>query len=140
MHNIQAGLSDNNRGVIEIEQYANSALPEDYEITDVLDDIIMAEYADTTEDGKGVIRNGIILPESIVDQKAWRVGRVVLAGPNVKHEKLKAIGTFFIFPGDRGLRSIKRNGRHVVFINEQRVFCVCAAPEIKPVEKCKKKK
>jgi len=128
MHNLQAGLSRENAGLIEIEQYSNAQLPEDYEIIELLDDIIMAEYADMAEDGKSVIRNGILLPESIIDQKAWRVGRVLLSGPRVTSERLRNPGTHFIFPADRGIRSIKKNGKQIIFINEARIFGVCASP------------
>jgi hypothetical protein len=114
-------LPRENNGLVEIEEYRNSPLPEDYEITDLLDDIIMAEYADVSADGQSVMRNGILLPQGVVDQKAWRVGKVVLAGPNAN---LKP-GQHFIFPGDRGLRSINKNGKQLVFINEERIFCLC---------------
>ena len=114
-------LARENNGLVEIEEYRNSPLPEDFEITSLLDDIIMAEYADVSEDGQSVVRNGILLPQGVVDQKAWRVGRVVLAGPNATLSK----GQYFIFPGDRGLRSINKNGKQLIFINEQRIFCLC---------------
>jgi hypothetical protein len=114
-------LARENNGLVEIEEYRNSPLPEDFEITSLLDDIIMAEYADVSEDGQSVVRNGILLPQGVVDQKAWRVGRVVLAGPNATLPK----GQYFIFPGDRGLRSINKNGKQLIFINEQRIFCLC---------------
>lgn len=125
MYNQQASLPNENAGLIEIEQYSNAVLPEDYEITEVLDDIIMAEYADASKDGKEIMRNGIFIPEAIADQKAWRIGRVLKTGPRVGNNSLKTEGTFFIFPGDRGIRSIARNGRQVIFINESRIFGVC---------------
>jgi len=128
MHHLQSSLSHNNAGLIEIEQYSNACLPEDYEIVELLDDVIMAEYADMSNDGQSVIRNGIHLPESVIEQKAWRVGKVILSGPKVTSERLKTPGSCFIFPGDRGLRSIKRNGKHIIFINESRIFGVCEKP------------
>jgi hypothetical protein len=129
MHHLQANLAQGNAGLIEIEQYANACLPEDYDIVELLDDIIMAEYADMSDDGKSVIRNGIYLPESVIEQKAWRVGRVLLSGPRVTSKRLKTPGSYFIFPGDRGLRSIKKNGKHIIFINESRIFGVCEQPK-----------
>jgi len=134
MYNQQASLPNENTGLIEIEQYTNAVLPEDYEITEVLDDIIMAEYADTSKDGKEIMRNGIFIPEAIADQKAWRIGRVLKTGPRVGNNSLKTEGTLFIFPGDRGIRSIARNGRQIIFINESRIFGVCV-PKIKSQEK-----
>ena len=40
---------------------------EDFEITELLGDVIQVVYADTAEDGRSLIRNGIILPEEVVD-------------------------------------------------------------------------
>lgn len=128
MHKLQAGLTRQNSGLIEIEQYGSAQLPEDYDIVELLDDIIMAEYADLAEDGKSVIRNGILLPESVIEQKAWRVGRVLLAGPSVSSKRLRTQGTHFIFPADRGIRSIKKDGRQIIFINEDRIFGICELP------------
>ena len=125
MYQQQASLAQENRGLVEIEQYGNAALPEDYEITEVLDDVIMAEYADIAGNGREIIRNGLFIPEEVVDQKAWRVGRVIITGPNVKNKTLRTPGATFIFPGDRGLRSIRQDGKQILFINEDRIFGVC---------------
>lgn len=116
-------LPRENKGLVEIENYKEHCLPTEFEITEVLDDIIMAEYIDTTEDGRGLKRNGIILPQGVVDNKSWRVGRVLLAGPNVSERLQK--GTCFIFPGDKGMPSIRKDGKQVIFINEYRIFCIC---------------
>lgn len=117
-------LPQENNGLVEIENYKNFPLPEDYEITEVLDDVLMAEYADLSEDGTSVMRNGIHLPQGVIDQRAWRVARVILAGPKAN---LKP-GQFFIFPGDKGMqgmRTIKKNNKMVIFINEDRIFAIC---------------
>ena len=50
------------------EDYKDLPLPEDYEITELLGDVIMVKYIDATEDG--VKRNGIILPSSVTDTRA----------------------------------------------------------------------
>lgn len=132
MHYQQTTLARENQGLVEIEQYANAALPEDYEIDEVLDDVIMAEYADVSVSGKEIKRNGIFIPEAIADQKAWRVGKVIISGPSVKSERLRTAGTHFIFPGDRGIRSLIRGGKQIIFINEARIFGVCSPlPEAK---------
>lgn len=138
MHHQQQALTNENRGLIELEQYSNAALPEDYDITEVLDDIIMGEYADISENGKEIMRNGLYIPEAVADQKAWRVGRVIISGPNVKNKNLKKAGTHFIFPGDRGIRSFVKNGKQLIFINEARLFGVCA-PKVKVATKPAKK-
>lgn len=125
MYEQQASLAQENKGLVEIEQYGNAALPEDYEITEVLDDVIMAEYADIAGNGREIMRNGLFIPEEVVDQKAWRVGRVIITGPNVRNKTLRTPGATFIFPGDRGLRSIRQDGKQILFINEDRIFGVC---------------
>lgn len=117
-------LQRENNGISNIDAYSNCPLPEDYEITELLGDIIMAEYADVAEDGMSLIRNGIVLPQSVVEQKAWRVGKVTLVGPDVKQVK---IGQNIIFPGDKGLIGLTRNGKTAIFLNEQRIFGICKA-------------
>jgi len=114
-------LPNENNGLVEIEAYKEYPLPTDYEITSVLEDVIMAEYADVSEDGASVIRNGIHLPQNVIDQRAWRVAKAVLVGPLATVKP----GDFFIFPGDKGLASIKKNGKQVIFINEKRIFGMC---------------
>ena len=142
MYQQQVSLAQENKGLVEIEQYGNAALPEDYEITEVLDDVIMAEYADIAGNGREIIRNGLFIPEEVVDQKAWRVGRVIITGPGVKNKTLRTPGSTFIFPGDRGLRSIRQDGKQILFINEDRIFGVCVpkqTPEIKNSKKSARK-
>jgi len=106
------------------EDYKDLPLPEDYEITELLGDVIMCRYLDVAEDGKSLIRNGIILPNQVVDQRAWRVGEVVLAGPRCKQVKK---GSKVIFPGDKGLIGIRQGGETVVFLSEERIFGICDA-------------
>lgn len=119
-------LARNNNGLADIDQYKNCPLPEDFEITELLGDTIQVEYADVAEDGKSLVRNGIILPSAIVDQKAWRIGKVILTGPNTRQVKS---GHYVIFPGDKGLPGIQKNGKLTVFLNEERIFGIC-----KPVD------
>ena len=115
-------LARNNNGLADIDPYQNCPLPEDYEITELLGDVIQVVYADTAEDGRSLVRNGIILPEEVVDNKAWRVGKVVLAGPNTKQVKT---GHYVIFPGDKGIKGIQKNGKLNIFLNEERIFGIC---------------
>ena len=83
----------------------------------------MCEYADVADDGKSVVRNGIILPEGVADQKAWRVGKVLIAGPSCTQVK---VADYVIFPSDKGIPGIKRDGKHVIFLNEARIFGICS--------------
>jgi hypothetical protein len=122
-------LARENQGIAP-EDYKDLPLPEDYEITELLSNVIAAEYADVAEDGKSLMRNGIILPAQVVDHRAWRVAKVTLAGPECKQVKKDDI---IIFPGDRGLQSLQRNGKMIIFLSEERIFGIC-----KPI-KAKKK-
>lgn len=115
-------LSRGNNGIAELDQYKNCPLPEDFEITELLGDVIQIEYADVAEDGQSLVRNGIIIPSQVADQRAWRTGRVVLAGPNTKQVQK---GHFVVFPGDKGLPAIKKNGKMSIFLNEERIFAIC---------------
>lgn len=115
-------LPRKNNGLADLDSYENCPLPEDFEITELLGDVIQVVYADVAEDGKSLKRNGIILPDQVVDQRAWRVGRVVLTGPEAKQVKK---GDFIIFPGDKGLKGIQKNGVMNVFLNEERIFGIC---------------
>jgi co-chaperonin GroES (HSP10) len=104
------------------EDYKDVPLPEDYEIVELLADVIAVEYADVAPDGKSLIRNGIILPNQVVDHRAWRVAKVTLAGPACKQVK---VGDIVMFPGDRGLQSIQKSGKMLIFLSENRIFGIC---------------
>lgn len=116
-------LPRENNGIANLDPYQDCPLPEDYEVVELLGDVIMAEYADVAADGKSLMRNGIILPNEVVDKKAWRVGKVLLVGPNAKQVKA---GHNIIFPGDKGIIGIQKGGKTVIFLNEERIFGICA--------------
>ena len=118
----QQGLPQENCGVGTLEAYANAGLPSNFEFTEMLNDVIMASYADTMEGSDDLVRNGIVLPNNVVDQKAWRVGKAILTGPGCASVKP---GDYFIFPGDKGIKAIQKNGRQVIFLNEERIFGIC---------------
>jgi co-chaperonin GroES (HSP10) len=115
-------LSRENNGIANLDEYSNCPLPEDFEITELLGDVIQVVYADAAEDGKSLVRNGIILPSGVVDNKAWRVGKVLMTGPNTKQVKA---GQYVIFPGDKGLKGIQKDGKLNLFLNEERIFGIC---------------
>jgi co-chaperonin GroES (HSP10) len=119
--NSMASLGANVNGIAP-EDYKDVPLPEDYEIVELLSNVIAVEYVDVAEDGKSLMRNGIILPNQVVDHRAWRVARVTLAGPQCSQVK---VGDVVIFPGDRGLQSIQKNGKMLVFLSEERIFGIC---------------
>ena len=130
-----AGLDAEVNGIAP-EDYKDVPLPEDYEIVELLSNVISVEYVDVASDGKSIMRNGIILPNQVIDNRAWRVAKVKLAGPACKQVK---VGDIIIFPGDRGLQSIQRNGKMLVFLSEDRIFGICKPIE-KEADKKKKKK
>ena len=111
---------------LQVDNYKDMPLPEDYEITNVLGDVIMGNYADIAPDGKSLMRNGIILPVETVDNRAWRVVKVVLVGPKVEQVK---VGDVVMIPGDKGLLAIQKSGNTCVFFNEERIFGICKQVE-----------
>jgi hypothetical protein len=112
-------LARNNNGIGNLDSYQECPLPEDFEIIELLGDVIQLVYADVASDGKSLVRNGIILPSEVVDNKAWRIGKVLLTGPDVRQVKP---GQYVIFPGDKGIKGIQKNGVLNVFLNEERIF------------------
>ena len=62
------------------------------------------------------------------DTKAWRQGKVILCGPNVKYAKS---GDIICFPNNLGIPisniHVKGHGilKKGIFINEQRIFGIC---------------
>lgn len=133
--NSMAGLGANVHGIAP-EDYKDVPLPEDYEIVELLANVIAVEYVDVAPDGKSLMRNGIILPNQVVDHRAWRVAKVKIAGPTCSQVK---VGDVVIFPGDRGLQSIQKNGVMLVFLSEDRIFGICKPISKEPVKKNKKK-
>lgn len=119
-------LENENNGLPTLDPYENCPLPEDYEIVELLGRVIMAEYVDVASDGKSLVRNGIILPNEVVDKKAWRVGKVLLVGPQTKQVKQ---GQTIIFPGDKGIVGIQKGGKTVIFLDEERIFGICKSTD-----------
>ena len=127
MRELQA-LEPNARGLINLESYSDDSFSIfGYELSSLLDDVILVKYVDMTEDGKSIVRNGIHLPINTM-QKAWRIGHVILAGHRCT---LVADGDYVCFPHDKGVPvsnlNVKGHGqvRDAVFVNEQRIFGVC---------------
>ena len=109
------------KGVVQLDAYEGSDINlSGWELTQVLDDILFVEYADTDDDGKTINRGGLHVPLN-VNTMAWRIGKVVLAGPNATVKT----GDYVMFPNDKGLQAANVNGRKkVVFLNEARIFGV----------------
>ena len=99
---------------------------EDYELSFIFDDILLIEYVDETEEGE-VLRNGIVVPTNAIN-KAWRRGKVILAGPSAKYAKE---GDVVVFPNNMGVTisgvtvTGKGKVRKGIFLNEERMFGIC---------------
>lgn len=102
-----------------------------YNLKHVLDDILLVQLVDETEDGTNIMRNGLLVPINTAT-KAWRIGKVVLAGPNVK---LAKPGEYVCFPNNLGVPianiDIEDYGtlKKGIFLNEQRIFGICSVRE-----------
>ena len=90
------------------------------------DDILLVEYVDETDSGD-ILRNGIVVPVNAVN-KAWRKGKVILAGPNSKYVKT---GDIVLFPNNVGVTVANINVDNIgkvksgLFLNEDRMFGIC---------------
>ena len=111
--------TDKVKGLVRIENYLSSDLNmTGWTLTAVLDDILMCRFADINEDGTMIKRGEIWVPINAVNQ-AWRVAEVLLAGPRAKVKP----GQYVIFPSTFGLKASNINNlKHIVFLNEDRIF------------------
>lgn len=114
-------------GKVQLDNYQGHSLElEDWKLDKVLDDILMCQYADINDDGTEVKRGSIWVPINVVNH-AWRVGKVLLSGPNCKTVKE---GDYIVFPNDKGIQVANLNGlKHIIFLNESRIFGVCSPSE-----------
>ena len=125
------------KGMVQLDNYKGSYFElNGWEISSVLDDILMVQYTDINEDGDMVKRGSMWVPINAVNH-VWRIGKVLLAGPNSKSGKQ---GDHIVFPNDRGMQVSNLNGlKHIVFLNEDRIFgIVKTKTEEKPDKKRKK--
>ena len=99
--------------------------PMDYEIDNVMGDIICIENIDEVADGL-VNRGGIIISEA-AGTKAWRVGKVLNVGPLVS--KTITVGTLILYPNDKGVGMLAFGNKRVVFLNESRIFATLKPKE-----------
>ena len=127
-------LEPNDRGLIDLDLYRNDNFTLfGFTLSQVLDDIILIQYADLgDESGTTVLRNGIAIPIAHVE-RAWRIGKVVLAGPGCRHVE---VGHHICFPSDKGIpcSNLDVEGfgvlRDAVFLNEDRIFGICKPTEL----------
>lgn len=122
-------LEPNDYRIIDFDDYRNDNFTLfGFKLSKVLDDIILIQYADAGDSrGDTVMRGGIAIPLAHVE-KAWRIGKVVLAGPKCKHVK---VNDFVCFPSDKGIpcSNLDVDGvgvlKDATFLNEPRVFGIC---------------
>ena len=106
-------------------------IEDDYELSFIFDDILLIQYADETDKGE-IERNGILIPANAMN-KAWRRGRVILAGPDVKYTKE---GDIVVFPNNMGVTisnvTITNKGKikNGLFLNEERMFGICKKKDV----------
>lgn len=116
-------LEDKIGGKVQLEQYQGHSLELDgWNLTKVLDDILMVQYVDVNESGTEIKRGSIWVPINTV-HFVWRVGKVMLAGPNCKTVQE---GDYIVFPNDKGIQAANINDlNNIVFLSESRIFGVC---------------
>jgi len=115
------------RSLIDLSRHSEGDFGiDDFELTQIFDDILLVEYIDETEAGE-IMRNGIVVPTNAVN-KAWRKAKVILVGPNAKYTNK---GDIVIFPNNLGVTvsniDVEERGKVKtgVFLNEDRVFGIC---------------
>jgi hypothetical protein len=97
-----------------------------FDLSDLLDDILLVEFVDEGGTSNTIIRNGIVVPIN-AETNAWRIGKVVLCGSSCRLVKR---GDYVCFPNNMGVPianiEVVDHGRigHGIFLNEQRIFGV----------------
>ena len=125
----QENAESNDYRLIDFDDYRNDNFTLfGFKLSEVLDDIILIQYADAGDQrGDTVMRGGIAIPLAHV-QKAWRIGKVVLAGHNCRRVK---VNDFVCFPSDKGIPCSHLDVENVgvlkdaTFLNEGRIFGIC---------------
>jgi len=120
---------DPKTSLIDLERYDGGTFSlQGYKLSKVLDDIVLAQFVDLSNDGKSVMRNGIHIPLSQV-QRTWRLAKVILIGPKVQYT---TVGDIICFPDDKGIKvdnmsitGYDESLRDCIFINEERFFGIC---------------
>lgn len=125
----QANLNDRVKGTIQLDNYVGSENFNlfGYELSNVLDDIILVKYVDCNDEGTEILKNGVWVPVN-TSTFTWRIGVVLLAGPNCG---LVKVGDHVCFPNDKGIAvgnlEVAEHGKvkNSCFLNEDRIFGIC---------------
>lgn len=118
---------------LNFDKHANDTftLVDDFVLDKVLDNIILVKFVDTPDSNQTVMRNGILVPIDHT-KAAWRIGQIILAGPDCKNVKIDDI---VCFPNDKGIPVsnvvVKGLGKikQSIFLDETRIFGVCSRAE-----------
>jgi len=120
--------NSNEAGLIDLKSYENDVFSIfGYKLNALFDDVLLATFVDLSESGDAINRNGVLIPINNI-QKAWRIGKVLLAGPKCQ---TAGVGSYICFPNDKGIpvSNIDVEGYGVVkngiFLNEGRIFGLC---------------
>jgi hypothetical protein len=115
------------KSLIDLDGFSQNSLNSvfiGYDLSQVLDDIILVELVDLGGDSNEIIRNGLVVPVN-ADTQAWRVGKVILCGQGTSLVKKD---DHVIFPNNKGIMisnvEIEGHGtlKHGQFLNEHRIF------------------
>ena len=121
---------DAKRSLIDLDTYQDTDTfsLQGYKLSKVMDDIVLAQYVDLSNDGRSVVRNGIHIPLSQV-KRTWRLAKVVLVGSQCK---FTTPGDVVCFPDDKGIKvdnlrvvGYDHSLRDCIFLSEQRFFGIC---------------
>lgn len=115
------------KSLIDLDGFSQNSLNSvfiGYDLSQVLDDIILVELVDLGGDANEIVRNGLVVPVN-ADTQAWRVGKVILCGQGTSLIKKD---DFVIFPNNKGIMisNVEIEGygtlKHGQFLNEHRIF------------------
>jgi co-chaperonin GroES (HSP10) len=125
---------DVSKSLIDLDGFSQNSLNSvfiGYDLSQVLDDIILVELVDLGGTSNEIVRNGLIVPVN-ADTQAWRVGKVILCGQGTSLVKK---GDHVIFPNNRGIMisNVEIEGfgtlKHGQFLNEHRIFGIAKPRE-----------
>jgi len=126
-HLTDRGLPIQNRGLpaLNLDEVARTAVPSEWDIESLFGDILMCEFIDENEHGD-VMKGGIFVKQEI-SHNLWRVAKVIMKGPGVSDQI--EVGDHLMIPGNKGLPGISKEGKTLIFLNEERLFAKVKKPD-----------
>ena len=115
------------KSLIDLDGFSQNSLNSvfiGYDLSQVLDDIVLVELVDLGGTSNEIVSNGLIVPVN-ADTQAWRVGKVILCGQGTSLVKKD---DYVIFPNNKGIMisNVEIDGHgtleHGQFLNEHRIF------------------